>query len=164
MDSIKLAEKYNKKAPANKKKSKLDKHNEAIKYLLDNNHSLLSIQYFLESECKCKIAYSTLRDYCNRRFNNKNEIEKAAEKYEEIKSHCINLRNQYLTKEERTNIKSIVETIDYFVNKSINSNIQNTPQIDNNSEDVSNETDSEDEDAISDFVKVGKMRKENKFG
>lgn len=157
MDSIKLAEKYNKKAPANKKKSKLDKHNEAIKYLLDNNHSLLSIQYFLESECKCKVAYSTLRDYCNRRFNNKSETEQAAKKYEEIKSHCANLRKKIFSEEEKTNIKSIVETIDYFVKKSIT---KNTP--DNNSVNVSNVADSDD--AISDYAKVANMRKENKFG
>ena len=157
MDSIKLAEKYNKKAPANKKKSKLDKHNEAIKYLLDNNHSLLSVQNFLESECKCKVAYSTLRDYCNRRFNNKSEIEEDAAKYEKIKSHCTNLRNKFFTEEEKTNIKSIVDTIDYFVKKSI---IKNTP--DTNSVNVSNVTDSDD--AISDYAKVANMRKENKFG
>ncbi len=160
MDSMKLAEKYNKKAPANKKKSKLDEHNEAIKYLLDNNHSLLSIQNFLENECKCKVAYSTLRDYCNRRFNNKSEIEKDAAKFEAVKSHCASLRNKYFTEEEKTNIKSIVETIDYFVKKSFNSNTKNTP--DNNSVNVSNETDSDD--AISDYAKVANMRKENKFG
>ncbi|RXJ99512.1 hypothetical protein CRU98_05655 [Arcobacter sp. CECT 8986] len=159
MDSIKLAEKYNKKAPANKKKSKLDKHNEAIKYLLDNNHSLLSVQNFLESECKCKVAYSTLRDYCNRRFNNKSETEQAAKKYEEIKSHCANLRKNFFSEEEKTNIKSIVETIDYFVKKSFNSNTKNTPD---NLVNVSNETASDD--AISDYAKVANMRKENKFG
>lgn len=157
MDSMKLAEKYNKKAPVNKKKSKLDKYNEAIKYLLDNNHSLLSIQNFLENECKCKVAYSTLRDYCNRRFNNKSETEQAAEKYEAIKSHCANLRNKFFSEEEKTNIKSIVETIDYFVKKSIT---KNTP--DTNSVNVSNKTDSDD--AISDYAKVANMRKENKFG
>ena len=157
MDSIKLAEKYNKKAPANKKKSKLDQHNEAIKYLMDNNHSLLSVQNFLESECKCKVAYSTLRDYCNRRFNNKSETEQAAKKYEEIKSHCAKLRNKFFSEEEKTNIKSIVETIDYFVKKSIT---KNTP--DNNSVNVSNVTDSDD--VISDYAKVANMRKENKFG
>lgn len=161
MDSIKLAEKYNKKAPANKKKSKLDKHNEAIKYLLDNNHSLLSIQKFLQTECKCKVAYSTLRDYCNRRFNNKNELEKAAAKYKEIKSYCVNLRNKYLTQEQKNNAKSIVETIDYFVKKSTSINFQNTTQVNNNSMDISNKTDSEN--TISDFAKVGKMRRENKF-
>lgn len=159
MDSIKLAEKYNKKAPATKKKSKLDKHNEAIKYLLDKNHSLLSIQNFLEKECKCKVAYSTLRDYCNRRFNNKSETEQAAKKYEEIKSHCANLRKNFFSEEEKTNITSIVETIDYFVKKSFNSNTKNTPD---NSVNVSNETDSDD--AISDYAKVANMRKENKFG
>ena len=57
-------------------------------------------------------------------------------------------------------LKKLDASIDYFVKKSFNSNTKNTP--DNNSVNVSNETDSDD--AISDYAKVANMRKENKFG
>ncbi|GGD49894.1 hypothetical protein GCM10012288_24910 [Malaciobacter pacificus] len=162
MNSLKLAEKFNKKAPANQKKSKLDQHNEAIKYLLDNNHSLLSIQNFLENECKCKVAYSTLRDYCNRRFNNKSESEIAAKKYEEIKLHCANLIKKYFDEEEKNKTKSIIEVINFFVKKSVNKSLQNTTVINNPSTNISNETD--DTNTVSDFVKIMNQNKNKTFG
>ena len=120
MKSLRLAEKYNKNNPNQKRKSKLDEHNESIKFLLDNNHTLLSIQSFLENELNFKVAYSTLRDYCDRKFNNKNELKENAKKYIEIKEHCTLIRDKYFSYEEKKEINSIISLIDYFVKKSEN--------------------------------------------
>lgn len=149
MNSLKLAEKYNKNTPANQKKSKLDQHNEAIKYLIDNNHSLLSIKKFLENECSCKVAYSTLRDYCNRRFNSKGEIEDHAAKYKLIKEHCDKLKNTYLNNEEQKDKLTIISLIDYFVEKSLEKNIL--------LKEVKSETD-EGSTSESLFARIGKYK------
>lgn len=122
MNSLRLAEKYNKNNPTQKRKSKLDEHNESIQFLLENNHTLLSIQSFLENEVNFKVAYSTLRDYCDRRFNNKDELKENAKKYDEIKKHCNFIREKYFSSEEKKEINTIISLIDYFVKKSGNTN------------------------------------------
>lgn len=122
MNSLRLAEKYNKNNPTQKRKSKLDEHNESIQFLLENNHTLLSIQSFLENEVNFKVAYSTLRDYCDRRFNNKDELKENAKKYDEIKKHCSLIRDKYFSYEEKKDINSVISLIDYFVEKSENTN------------------------------------------
>ena len=108
MNSLRLAEKYNKNNPTQKRKSKLDEHNESIQFLLENNHTLLSIQSFLENEVNFKVAYSTLRDYCDRRFNNKDELKENAKKYDEIKKHCSLIRDKYFSYEEK---RQVLESI-----------------------------------------------------
>jgi hypothetical protein len=122
MNSLRLAEKYNKNNPTQKRKSKLDEHNESIQFLFENNHTLLSIQSFLENEVNFKVAYSTLRDYCDRRFNNKDELKENAKKYDEIKKHCNLIREKYFSYEEKKEINTIISLIDYFVKKSGNTN------------------------------------------
>ena len=77
-----------------KKKSKLDKYEEAISYLYKNNHTILSIQAFLKNELKFDVAYSTLRDYCDRRFNNQDTLKEGfVEFFENIKDP---LKDEYL--------------------------------------------------------------------
>lgn len=83
MNSLELAKKRAIKEPGKSKKSKLDPHYEAIKYLLfelEQPYTLLQVQKFLEEDCKTKVAYSTLQEYVKRRFfplnnGNKKQLE-----------------------------------------------------------------------------------------
>ena len=67
-NSLQAAQNFAKKNPARGRKSKLDPHYDAIKFLLDNNYSLLQIQEFLEKEIKLTVSYSNLQGWVKRRF------------------------------------------------------------------------------------------------
>jgi hypothetical protein len=124
MNVLKLAEKYDKSNPGEKKKSKLDKYEEAISYLYKNNHTILSIQAFLKNELKFDVAYSTLRDYCDRRFNNQDTLKEKAKLYDEIENHCMLLKNKYLDETEKKENYSVISLINHFIQIGQNSNIK----------------------------------------
>ena len=69
MNSLELAKKRAKIEKSKSKRSKLDEHIKAIKYLLfEEKFTLKQIQVFLEEDCNCKVAYSNLHAFCKRRF------------------------------------------------------------------------------------------------
>jgi hypothetical protein len=76
MNSLKAAQAFAKKTVAKGKKSKLDPHFDAIKFLLENDYSLLQIQDFLKNEIKLSVSYSNLQGWVKRRFKNESSDQK----------------------------------------------------------------------------------------
>ncbi|MEV9547052.1 hypothetical protein [Aliarcobacter butzleri] len=71
MNSLELAKKRAEIEKSKAKRSKLDEHIKAIEYLLfEESFTLKQIQNFLEEDCNCKVAYSSLHAFCKRRFKN----------------------------------------------------------------------------------------------
>ncbi|WP_323596216.1 hypothetical protein [Aliarcobacter butzleri] len=82
MNSLELAKKRAEIEKSKAKRSKLDEHIKAIEYLLfEESFTLKQIQNFLEEDCNCKVAYSSLHAFCKRRFKN---IDTNLEKVKEI--------------------------------------------------------------------------------
>ena len=74
MNSLQLAKKRVKKESGKGKKSKLDPHIEAIRYLkYEENYTIEQIQNFLLEDCNCKVAASTLHQFIKRRFQKSSE-------------------------------------------------------------------------------------------
>ena len=88
MNSLELAKKRARIEKTKSKRSKLDEHIKAIKYLLfEEKFTLKQIQVFLEEDCNCKVAYSNLHAFCKRRFksSSKNSINIEPIKSEDVK-------------------------------------------------------------------------------
>lgn len=87
MNSLELAKKRAEIEKSKAKRSKLDEHIKAIEYLLfEESFTLKQIQNFLEEDCNCKVAYSSLHAFCKRRFKNiDTNLEKVKETSQEEK-------------------------------------------------------------------------------
>ncbi|PUE66636.1 hypothetical protein [Arcobacter caeni] len=121
MSSIKKAEIFNKKLKK-EKALKLDNYKEAIKYLLENDNSILSIQKYLLEKEKIHVSYSNLYIYTKKISisNNKkvdsNIIQKSD--YEKIEDYCEQLKNDFIPISEHFKYQTIESVINYFVQKS----------------------------------------------
>lgn len=91
MNSLELAKKRARIEKTKSKRSKLDEHIKAIKYLLfEEKFTLKQIQVFLEEDCNCKVAYSNLHAFCKRRFKSSNKDSVSIEpiKVKDVKSNA----------------------------------------------------------------------------
>ena len=99
MNSLELAKKRAKIEKSKSKRSKLDEHIKAIEYLLfEESFTLKQIQNFLEEDCNCKVAYSSLHAFCKRRFTN---LEKVKETNQEEKKPINNTKTNSKTSLEQ---------------------------------------------------------------
>lgn len=126
MSSLKKAENFNKKLKKDKV-LKLDNYKEPIKYLLENNTSILSIQKYLLEKEKLSISYSNLYTYIKKisisndkkvdsNTNSKALFQKSD--YEKIEDYCERLKNDFIPKSEHFKYQTIESIINYFVQKS----------------------------------------------
>ncbi len=126
MSSLKKAENFNKKLKK-EKALKLDIYKEVIKYLLENNTSILAIQKYLLEKEKLSISYSNLYAYTKKmsisndkkvdsNINSKALFQKSD--YEKIEDYCERLKNDFIPKSEHFKYQTIESVINYFVKKS----------------------------------------------
>jgi hypothetical protein len=126
MSSLKKAENFNKKLKKDKV-LKLDNYKEPIKYLLENNTSILSIQRYLLEKEKLSISYSNLYAYTKKisisnnkkvdsNINSKALFQKSD--YEKIEDYCEQLKIDFIPKSEHFKYQTIESIINYFVQKS----------------------------------------------
>lgn len=126
MSSLKKAENFNKKLKK-EKALKLDIYKEVIKYLLENNTSILSIQKYLLEKEKIQVSYSNLYTYTKKisisndkkidsNINSKALFQKSD--YEKIEDYCERLKNDFIPKSEHFKYQTIESIINYFVQKS----------------------------------------------
>ncbi|WP_323588983.1 hypothetical protein [Aliarcobacter butzleri] len=103
MNSLELAKKRAEIEKSKAKRSKLDEHIKAIEYLLfEESFTLKQIQNFLEEDCNCKVAYSSLHAFCKRRFKNINtNLEKVKETSQEEKKPINNTKTNSKTSLEQ---------------------------------------------------------------
>jgi hypothetical protein len=122
MSSLKKAENFNKKLKKDKV-LKLDNYKEPIKYLLENNTSILSIQKYLLEKEKLSISYSNLYAYTkkisisNDKKTDSNTNSKALFKqsnYEKIEEYCEQLKTDFIPRSEHFKYQSIESVINYF--------------------------------------------------
>lgn len=127
MSSITKAENFNKKLKK-QKALKLDSYKEAIKYLLENNTSILAIQKYLLEKEKIKVSYSNLYTYTkkisisNYKKVDSNMSSKALFQkldYQKIERYCEQLKNEFIPKSEHFKYQTIESVINYFVKKSL---------------------------------------------
>jgi hypothetical protein len=126
MSSLKKAENFNKKLKK-EKALKLDIYKEVIKYLLENNTSILAIQKYLLEKEKLSISYSNLYAYTKKisisndkkvdsNINSKALFQKSD--YEKIEDYCERLKNDFIPRSEHFKYQTIESVINYFVQKS----------------------------------------------
>ncbi len=126
MSSIKKAEIFNNKLKK-EKALKLDIYKEAIKYLLENDNSILSIQKYLLEKEKIHVSYSNLYAYTKKisisnnkkvdsNINSKALFQKSD--YEKIEDYCEQLKNDFIPRSEHFKYQTIESVINYFVKKS----------------------------------------------
>lgn len=126
MSSLKKAENFNKKLKK-EKALKLDIYKEAIKYLLENNTSILAIKKYLLEKEKLSISYSNLYTYTKKisisndkkvdsNTNSKALFQKSD--YEKIEDYCEQLKNDFIPRSEHFKHQTIESVINYFVQKS----------------------------------------------
>jgi IS30 family transposase len=126
MSSLKKAENFNKKLKK-EKALKLDIYKEVIKYLLENNTSILAIQKYLLEKEKIQVSYSNLYTYIKKIFisndkkvdsniNSKALFQKSD--YEKIEDYCEQLKNDFIPRSEHFKYQTIESVINYFVKKS----------------------------------------------
>ncbi|MCG3661526.1 hypothetical protein [Aliarcobacter butzleri] len=103
MNSLELAKKRAEIEKSKAKRSKLDEHIKAIEYLLfEESFTLKQIQNFLEEDCNCKVAYSSLHAFCKRRFKNINtNLEKVKKTSQEEKKPINNTKTNSKTSLEQ---------------------------------------------------------------
>lgn len=126
MSSITKAENFNKKLKK-QKALKLDSYKEAIKYLLENNTSILAIQKYLLEKERIKVSYSNLYTYTkkipisnNKKIDsntNSNTLSLKSD-YEKIERYCEQLKNDFIPRSEHFKYETIESIINYFVKKS----------------------------------------------
>ena len=126
MSSLKKAENFNKKLKK-EKALKLDIYKEVIKYLLENNTSILAIQKYLLEKEKIQVSYSNLYTYTKKISisNNKKVDSNINSKalslkldYEKIEDYCERLKNDFIPRSEHFKYQTIESVINYFVKKS----------------------------------------------
>lgn len=126
MSSLKKAENFNKKLKK-EKALKLDIYKEVIKYLLENNTSILAIQKYLLEKEKIQVSYSNLYTYTKKisisndkkvdsNTNSKALFQKSD--YEKIEEYCEQLKIDFIPKSEHFKYQTIESIINYFVQKS----------------------------------------------
>ena len=126
MSSLKKAENFNKKLKK-EKALKLDIYKEAIKYLLENNTSILAIKKYLLEKEKIHVSYSNLYAYTKKisisndkkvdsNINSKVLFQKSD--YEKIEDYCERLKNDFIPKSEHFKYQTIESVMNYFVKKS----------------------------------------------
>ena len=126
MSSLKKAENFNKKLKKDKV-LKLDNYKEAIRYLLENDNSILAIQKYLLEKEKLSISYSNLYAYTKKisisndkkvdsNINSKALFQKSD--YEKIEDYCERLKNDFIPISEHFKYQTIESIINYFVQKS----------------------------------------------
>jgi hypothetical protein len=126
MSSLKKAENFNKKLKKDKV-LKLDNYKEPIKYLLENNTSILAIKKYLLEKEKIHVSYSNLYAYTKKisisndkkvdsNINSKALFQKSD--YEKIEDYCERLKNDFIPRSEHFKYQTIESVINYFVQKS----------------------------------------------
>ena len=70
MNSLEKAKKYAETNIPKSRKSKLDKHYEAIQLLRNQGFTINQILDFLQNEVKIKVGYTTLQHFIKSRFEN----------------------------------------------------------------------------------------------
>ena len=126
MSSLKKAENFNKKLKK-EKALKLDIYKEVIKYLLENNTSILAIKKYLLEKEKLSISYSNLYAYTKKisisnnkkvdsNINSKALFQKSD--YEKIEEYCEQLKIDFIPRSEHFKYQTIESVINYFVKKS----------------------------------------------
>lgn len=185
---MKLEEFMNKNEPR-KKSSVFDEYLKDIKSLLDLNYSQKQVIEYLKSNSKNKsgLTEANLSIYLAK-IKKENKFEKAKDKiadenskeiviedkikpnqneekakaYDEIKNYCMALRKKHLSEDEQKEIKSITSLIDFFVKKAINKDItQKSPKSDNYITPIES---NEEENSISIYSKIAKMKENNSLG
>jgi len=113
MNSLEKAKKYAETNIPKGRKSKLDKHYEAIQLLRNQGFTINQILDFLQNEVKIKVGYTTLQHFIKSRFENimkptppiklENEKPKNQEKKWGQKTYVV--ENQ--TRSKRLNLKEL---------------------------------------------------------
>lgn len=117
MSSIKKAEVFNNKLKK-QKALKLDNYSEAIIYLLEKNTSILAIQKYLFEKEKETVSYSNLYKYVKKiDLSTKSKISDKSD-YQIIEEYCQKLKDDFIPKSEHYKYKSVKNIIDFFVQKS----------------------------------------------
>lgn len=117
MSSIKKAEVFNNKLKK-QKALKLDNYSEAIIYLLEKNTSILAIQKYLFEKEKVTVSYSNLYKYVKKiDLSTKSKISDKSD-YQIIEEYCQKLKDDFIPKSEHYKYKSVKNIIDFFVQKS----------------------------------------------
>lgn len=117
MSSIKKAEVFNNKLKK-QKALKLDNYSEAIIYLLEKNTSILAIQKYLFEKEKVTVSYSNLYKYVKKiDLSTKSKISDKSD-YQIIEEYCQKLKDDFIPKSEHCKYKSVKNIIDFFVQKS----------------------------------------------
>jgi hypothetical protein len=185
---MKLEEFMNKNEPR-KKSSVFDEYFKDIKTLLDLNYSQKQVIEYLKSNSKNKsgLTEANLSIYLAKiKKENKfekvkdkivdknskeiviedkikpNQNEEKAKAYDEIKNYCMALRKKHLSEDEQKEVKSITSLIDFFVEKAISKDIIKKSS-ENNTYITPNESNEED-NSISIYSKIAKIRENNSLG
>ncbi|MFW2611106.1 hypothetical protein [Aliarcobacter butzleri] len=117
MSSIKKAEVFNNKLKK-QKALKLDNYAEAIIYLLEKNTSILAIQKYLFEKEKVTVSYSNLYKYIKKiDLSTKSKISDKSD-YQILEEYCQKLKDDFIPKSEHYKYKSVKNIIDFFVQKS----------------------------------------------
>jgi len=105
MTSLDKAKKFGDANVPKGRKSKLDKHFEAIKYLRDEGFNINQILEFLEKELKLKVGYTTLQYFIKSRIEDKKKIEETQIKTTpiETKKDKVKSRNYIVQNQNRKN-------------------------------------------------------------
>lgn len=185
---MKLEEFMNKNEPR-KKSSVFDEYLKDIKALLDLNYSQKQVIEYLKSNSKNKsgLTEANLSIYLAK-IKKENKFEKVKDKiidenlkeiviedkikpdqneekakaYDEIKEHCIALRKKHLSEDEQKEVKSVISLIDFFVKKAINKDvIKKSP---GNSTYITPNESNEEDNSISIYSKIAKMKENNSLG
>ncbi len=185
---MKLEEFMNKNEPR-KKSSVFDEYLEDIKALLDLNYSQKQVIEYLKSNSKNKsgLTEANLSIYLAK-IKKENKFEKVKDKIvdknskeiviedkikpnqneekakacDQMKEHCMVLRKKYLSESEQKEVKSVISLIDFFVKKAINKDItQKLPKNDNY---ITPTESNEEDNSISIYTKIAKMRENNSLG
>lgn len=185
---MKLEEFMNKNEPK-KKSSVFDEYFKDIKTLLDLNYSQKQVIEYLKSNSKNKsgLTEANLSIYLAKiKKENKfekvkdrvidenskeiviedkikpNQNEEKSKAYDEIKNYCMALRKKHLSEDEQKEVKSVISLIDFFVKKAINKDItQKSPKNDNYITPIES---NEEENSISIYSKIAKIRENNSLG
>lgn len=185
---MKLEEFMNKYEPR-KKSSVFDEYLDDINTLLNLNYSQKQIIEYLKSNSKNKsgLTEANLSIYLSKiKKENKfekvkdkiidenskeiviedkikpNQNEEKAKAYDEIKKHCMILRKKYLSENEQKEIKSITSLIDFFVENAISKDvIKKSPE---NNTYITPIESNEEENTISIYSKIAKMKENNSLG
>lgn len=181
---MKLEEFMNKYEPR-KKSSVFDEYLDDINTLLNLNYSQKQIIEYLKSNSKNKsgLTEANLSIYLSK-IKKENKFEKLKDKtidesskeiviedkikpnqnkekakaYDEIKEHCMLLRKKYLSESEQKEIKSISSLIDFFVKKAI------SKKLPENNNYITPIESNEEDNSISIYTKIAKMRENNSLG